>query len=109
MAAAIEDVEWLEPWSAVVDDGTRADLEDELAKEVAPGHLLFKRPARALARRHDQDDVLYAVGNPSQLAVVHLSYATKPDNPPWPSTAVFKDVTAFIEGRMKLDHEEYAG
>ena len=109
MAAEIDDVEWLEPWSAVVDDAMRAQLESELAKEVGRGHLLFQRSAKALARRYDQDDVLYAVGSPSQLAVVHLSYAAKPDQPPWPSTMVFDNMTAFIEERMKRDHDEYAG
>ena len=54
-----------------------------------------------------QDDVLYAVGSPSQLAVVHLSYAAKPDQPPWPSTTLFDNLMAFIEGRMKSDHDGY--
>ena len=109
MAVEIDEIKWLEPWSAVVDDGMRAMLESELAKEVGRGHLLFQRPTRALARRYDQDDVLYAVGSPAQLAVVHLSYAAKPDQPPWPSTTLFDNLTAFIEGRMKPDHDEYAG
>lgn len=108
MAAEIDNVEWLEPWSAVVDDGMRAQLESELAKELGVGHVLFGRPTRALARRHDQDDVLYAVGSPSQVAVVHLSYAANPDQPPWPSTTLFDNLMAFIEGRMKPDHEGYA-
>jgi hypothetical protein len=38
-----------------------------------------------------------------------LSYAAKPDQPPWPSTTLFDSLTAFIEGRMKPDHVEYAG
>ena len=107
MAVEIDEVEWLEPWSAVVDEGMRAKLESELAKEVGRGHVLFQRPTRALARRHNQDDVLYAVGSPSQLAVVHLSYAAKPDQPPWPSTTLFDNLMAFIEGRMKSDHDGY--
>lgn len=109
MAMESDEVEWLEPWSAVADDGMRANLESELAKEVGRGHLLFQRPSRALARRYDQDDVLYAVGSPSQLAVVHLSDAAKPDQPPWPLTTLFDNMTAFIDGRMKPDHDEYAG
>jgi hypothetical protein len=108
MAAENGEVEWLKPWSAVVDDEMRGKLESELAREVGRGHVLFQRPTRALARRHDQDDVLYAVGSPSQLAVVHLSYAAKPDRPHWPSTTLFDNLMAFIEGRMKPDHDGYA-
>ena len=109
MAIEIGDLEWLEPWSAVVDEKMRAALEDELAKELGRGHVLFQRPARAIARRYDQDDVLYAIENPSQLAVVHLSYAAKPDRPPWPSTSLFDDIAAFIQERMNPDHDDYAG
>ncbi len=105
----IDEIEWLEPWSAVVDDGMRAQLESELAREVGPGHLLFQRKARALARRYDQDDVLYAVAGPSQLAAVHLSYAAQPDQPSRPSTTLFDNLTAFIERRMKPDHHGYSG
>ena len=109
MATEIGEVEWLEPWSAIVDDEMRAQLEGEVAREAGRGHPLFQRPARALARRYDQDDVLYEVGSPSQLAVVHLTYAPKPDQPPWPWTTLFDSMTAFIDARMRPDHEEYAG
>jgi hypothetical protein len=109
MATETTKVEWLEPWSAVIDDKMRATLEAELIAEVAQGHTLFQRPARAIARRDDQDDVLYAVGTPSELAVVHLSYAARPDRPPLPTTAIFESMAAFIQDRMKLDHDEFAG
>jgi hypothetical protein len=103
------EIEWLEPWSAVTDEVMQARLERELVKEVGRGHVLFQRQVKTLARRYDRDDVLYAVENPSQLALVHLSYAAKPDRPPWPSTTLFDDLIGFIDARMKPDHDEYTG
>ncbi|MFN2613902.1 MAG: hypothetical protein ABR552_03675, partial [Actinomycetota bacterium] len=102
----LSQIEWLEPWSGVADPAMRARLEAELVRELGRGHILFQRLAKALARRLDQDDVLYAVESPSEVAVVHLSYAAKPDQPPWPSTTLFDNLTAFIETRMKPDHDE---
>jgi hypothetical protein len=102
-----ENIEWMEPWTPIVDPALRTSLETELRNEVAQGHVLFGRSAMALARRSDQDDVLFAVDNPSQFAVVHLSYAARPDRPPWPDTICFDDVETFVEGRMRPDHEEY--
>jgi hypothetical protein len=109
MVSEVPQMEWLEPWSAVIDEAMRAKLEGELAREVGRGHILFRRPARALARRYDQDDVLFAIGNPSQLAVVHLTWAAHPEGPAWPSTSLFDEMSGFAEERMKRDHDEYAG
>jgi hypothetical protein len=97
---------WLEPWYPLSDDVIRERLERELKSELAADHVLYGRNAHAVATRKDCDDVLFEVGQPSQFAVVHLSYAARPDRPPWPSTEVFENVADFIE-RMKADHSDY--
>ncbi len=101
------DVEWQAPWSQVQDETVRASLLAELVREVAPGHVLHGRPASILARRCDCDDVLALVGRPEQLAVVHLTYCSGPDRPPWPSTRIFESFSEFAEKVMSLDHDEY--
>jgi hypothetical protein len=105
--AEIAKVAWLEPWSPVVDSQHASRLERELAKEVARGHALFGRVAKAVAVRGDQDDVLFAVANPDQLAVVHLTWSSGADYPLWPTTSFFRNVAEFAEARMKPDHEDF--
>ena len=101
--------DWLVPWRAVVDSDA-SQLERELHRELAPGHPLFGRTtgASALAVRQDCDDVLFELRDPTQFAVVHLTYIkTPPDKLPWPETEMFGDMSSFIERRMKPDHEDF--
>src|SRR5438552_765492 len=67
------DLAMLDPWDAV-DDGR--GLETELVREVVRGHPLFGKTVRAVARRADQDDVLF-VGD-AIVAVVHLTWSRGP-------------------------------
>ena len=99
-------IDWLEPWRAL-SEPEKPRLEIELSYELALGHVLFGRRARALAVRVDCDDVLFELLAPPGLAVVHLSYAERPDRPPWPTTELFADAPDFIARRMKPDHADY--
>jgi hypothetical protein len=98
---------WREPWVPVANEREPGLLAAELLREVAPGHPLHDRPVRIWARRCDCDDVLVLVGNPEQLAVVHLSYASRPDRPPWPKTRIFDSFAEFVEKIMIPDHDEF--
>ena len=100
-----DNFEWLEPWVPVADQD-REGMERELTHELAAGHVLFGRKARAIGRRNDQDDVLFVVDGPRQFAVVHLTYARE-TRPEWPHTIVFESVQEFVEACMLPDHEEY--
>jgi hypothetical protein len=100
-------VEWREPWYPLSDQAARQRLELELKSELAIGHVLFGRSARAIASRQDCDDVLFKVTEPPQLAVVHLSYASRPDHLPWPRTESFESMGDFIERRMNPDHADF--
>lgn len=64
----------------------------ELKREVVPGHLLYKVPVEAIARRSGTDDVLFAILGSASVAVVHLSYS-KETNPQWPRTEFFADLS----------------
>jgi len=103
----VEKVDWLEPWSPVVDPKHAATLERELKKEVTRGHALFGQNARAIAVRSDQDDVLFAIGNPIRLVVVHLTWLSGADRPPWPRTTFFESASEFVEKQMKADHSAF--
>ena len=100
----IEDVVLLEPWSAV---NNARGLENELTRELVPGHRLYGRPnLRAVARRSDCDDVFFL--SDTIAAVVHLTWAKEPD-PQHPSTEIFSSIEDFVSRRMNPDHDEFAG
>ena|SRR5713101_4632331 len=92
---------WLEPWHAVA-GGVE---EFELAKEVSTAHPLFGVKAIAVARRNDNDDVLFFLpGQERDLAIVHLTYHNE-NRAEWPHTRFF-DSFAEFEEIMKADHEQ---
>jgi hypothetical protein len=76
-----------DPWIGT----TAADskLEDEAGREIGPDHVLWNRRLRALARRCDCDDVLFAVGDSPQVCVVHLTWSNARERTGFPATLVF--------------------
>lgn len=87
---------------------TAQGLEQELAKEVAPGHQLFGLPAHALGRRTDTDDVLFEVSaNSHPYAVVHLTWrGTTETDTTWPVTELYRDLRDWVDTRMETDHRD---
>lgn len=101
------DVSQLElPW--IVLDGDGSSLISELQREVSRGHVLFgKQGIKAIAKRVDCDDVLFALQN--VLAVVHLAWSGQEQNPQWPYTTLYGSWTEFLTERMRKDVVEYSG
>jgi len=98
-------MEYLEPWFGL--EANAEFFERELVAEVGPAHQLYGREMRAVARRGDCDDVLFvSPDDPSLVAVVHLTYARRPEpNPSYPTTTFFDSIEDWIERGMKVDHE----
>jgi hypothetical protein len=66
-------------------------LENELRLEVRNGHPLFAQPFKALARKDDSDEVLFAYTK--KYAVVHLTYSGKGElSPDYPWTLQFNSL-----------------
>jgi len=100
-------MEFLKPWVAA---GAQAQqLQSELAAELGPSHCLSDRKMLAVAVRQDCDDVLFvSVDEPPLVAVVHLTYANRPEpDPQWPATTLFVSMEDWIERGMKTDHEDF--
>jgi hypothetical protein len=98
---------WLEPWVLVLEEH-RSPLEDALRAELSRNHALYGRAATAMARRVDNDDVLFAIESPSEFAVVHLTYALHPEQgPEWPATRLFASFDEFVSDCMVPDHEAF--
>jgi hypothetical protein len=100
-------MELLEPWLEVMTEAQQ--LENELAAELGPQHPLRGRRMRALARRQDRDDVLFvSVDDPLVIAVVHLTYANRPElDSHWPGTTFYDSMQDWIERGMRVDHDDF--
>jgi hypothetical protein len=105
IAAELRQIAWLSPW-----EPTNVDFAAELAREVGRDHALYGKRAIAVARRVDQDDVLFLLPDgPAPLAVVHLTYAGRERSPEWPSTQLYQSLEDWMERRMRTDHTEQSG
>lgn len=84
-------------------------MQRELASELGPKHRLKGRDMRAVAYRQDCDDVLFvSTDEPTVVAVVHLTYANRPEQDPrWPQTIVFDSMEDWIARGMNPDHDDY--
>jgi hypothetical protein len=90
-----------EPWMAVTQFAT--NLENELHKEITEGHPLFSILVRAIAKRINNDDVLFEVDSRTfPFAKVHLMFIGLPENKPeWPFTEVFKTIDDWLSYERK--------
>jgi len=91
-------MQWPGAWEEIPPSIQQA-LEAELEREVARGHPLYGVGAKAIARRGDRDDVLFAVADSPTVAVVHLSYEAYEEetNVLWPHTAFFGSLSEWKE------------
>jgi hypothetical protein len=95
------------PWTAI--NGSAA-LEAEFQRELRDDHPLHGARARAIARRDDCDDVLFALEDgPAAFAVVHLTWSGKvePDARS-PAFESYETLADWRRSRMKRDHEEWS-
>ena len=100
-------MEFLEPWMPAGPNAHR--FEEELAAELGAGHPLKGRAMKAIAKRQDCDDVLFvSTDDPKVVAVVHLTYANRPESDPrWPQTTMFASIEDWMERGMQQDHDDF--
>jgi hypothetical protein len=82
-------------WFPVDREGAVA-LDAELRREMPRYHQLHGRNVRAVARRLDQDDVLYHSEDDNSIFLVHLTWRVERD-PAWPWTVRYDSIRDFCE------------
>jgi hypothetical protein len=98
----------LKPWESVEDQATTAGLERELGAKIPPDHVLAGKKVRAVARRIDQDDVLFEIEG-GGYAVVHLTWTGRREQSrAWPAAETFESLDDWKIRRMKDDNADYA-
>jgi hypothetical protein len=77
-----------EPWWMITNSMAES-LTNQLIKELSPSHILYGKKAVAVARRQDNDDVVYWISELDKYAIVHLTYS-KENSSEFPKTQLFK-------------------
>lgn len=92
----------LPPWTFDTEE-----LSAQLAREIGRDHILYGKDLKTLAKRQDNDDVLFAVfGTDFKYAKVHLTWSkTSHTDTRWPATQCYKDWTDVYENLLVVDHE----
>ena len=99
------EIHFLEPWYPLSKIDTI--LAQELNKELSRNHVLFGKKANAIARRQDNDDVLFELLNDeNKFAVVHLTWTSKIERDArYPITQIFENWVDLYNNRIVPDHE----
>lgn len=99
------EISYLSPWRSVAAAEGR-EHEAELKREVRDDHPLFGMDVEAIAKRDDQDDVLFKIVGSPRVAVVHLTWRGEQEKDSrWPFAVVFDSLDDWVEKEMKPDHE----
>lgn len=94
----------LPPWH-FVDRG----LNNQLEKEISRGHILYGKDVKTIARRQDNDDVLFAIFDADfKYAKVHLTWSqSKPVDNSYPTTKTYKDWADVHENVFSPDNKNW--
>jgi hypothetical protein len=85
---------WPCGWFGIDDPEHKRIFAEELESEVGAGHPLKGMTAIPIARADGRDDYLFQLTG-ERVAEVHLTFANRPERPPWPATAVFDNLEAW--------------
>ena len=81
------------------------DLTEQLFKETPDSHILFSKTSNTIARRRDNDDVLFQIENDRyEYAVVHLPWSSeKQTDGKYPKTKLYRDWNDLYTNRILVD------
>jgi hypothetical protein len=85
---------WPHGWFGIDDPEHRRLFTEELLNEVGEGHVLKGEAVTPLARADGRDDYLFQLAD-GRVAEVHLTFANRPERPPWPGATVFESLAAW--------------
>jgi hypothetical protein len=99
-----DELNFLIPWYS-----DNSNMEAELERELIHGHILYGKKVKTVARRQDNDDVLFEVFDADyKFAKVHLTWIMKPEtSSAWPRTELYKDWKEVYEICIIPDNKDW--
>ncbi len=96
-------IKYKNPWHE-----TDQDLTKQLKLEIASNHVLANKIVKTIARRGDNDVVLYKIiDNDSEYAIVHLTWKqSKHTDSEWPRTRIFKNLDE-VQKQINKDNTDW--
>jgi hypothetical protein len=101
-AVAVSDENFRPPWLGL-DSEYAVTLENEAYAEVAAGHELHGLELRAVAKCEGCDDVVFRASD-NTFAIVQVTWARRPEAPPWPLTTRLGGLIALETTMDQHDH-----
>ena len=92
-----------EGW-VLVDDQTRALMQEALSKEVSSEHILSGKNPALVARCVGCDEVLIFVEVLRRWALVHMTWRGSPELLPYPFTRMFDQTIPYEAMREHAEH-----
>lgn len=88
---------------------TKSDFTRQLSLEISSSHVLYGKEVRSIAKREDNDDVLFQVMNTAfEYAVVHLTWTSNDHSSGvFPYTELYTDWRELYENRLLTDSLDY--
>ncbi len=100
-------IKFIEPWVEALDLPECGEyLKRELLKELSEEHFLSGQTLKVLAKRQDNDDVLFSLSE-GRLVIVHLTWIGRSERKGFPRTLVYQNKKEFWRLRLKEDIEEF--
>jgi hypothetical protein len=97
-------IHFLKPWHS-----DNKDLTIQLHREINKKHILNNKPLKTIARRQDNDDVLFEVDNADfKYAMVHLTWSQKTlKDSKYPRTETYENWQEVYENRIVIDNQDW--
>jgi hypothetical protein len=85
------------------------DMVKQLQIEINDDHVLANKVVKTIARRQDNDDVLFEIVNDEyKYAVVHLTWSQHTEiSRDYPRTKLYKTWQDLYDNRIMVDHVDF--
>lgn len=102
-------MDWLALWRGT--DAQTLDFHEtfrtQLEREIASGHVLYGIPTRLIARGNGDDALFTLLDGSNRVALVHLTWSSGAQTPPWPATTLFASLEQWVAEVMEPEHPQW--
>jgi hypothetical protein len=100
-----KDLQLLAPWQALSPERAEHFLR-ELENELDVHHPLYGVELKPIALSTQADDVLFQL-NDGRVAMVHLTWKSRPETPPWPHHTIYLTFEDWVQKVILPEHDDF--